>query len=171
MGNSGAVEDSSPFKNEDTGSAKFFLCNFTTGADDQHLSSTGFAASAHGWWEGNSVNCPEYAGVEVRLWGYYCGSAGVGPETCFWRFLTSSENRVRSGGGSGRRATARMTVLIQCFHDALRRFGDPELSGFQVSILFASITRSHLATLVFSLNWVNVIQNGNEEAIVTFRGE
>ena len=64
-----------------------------------------------------------------------------------------------------------MTVLIQCFHDALRRFGDLELSGFQVSILFASITRSHLATLVSSLNWVNVIQDGNEEAIVTFRGE
>ena len=104
---SGTIEGTSPFKSLDTAFTNFFLCSFTTGADNPHLSSTGFATSAHGWWVAHSPSCPTYADVEVRLWGYYCGSAGVGPEFCFWKFLTSDEKRVKSGGGSGRRTTAR----------------------------------------------------------------
>ena len=67
--------------------------------------------------------------------------------------------------------SAVLPALIQCFYDALQRFGKLELSGFQVTIqLFEPMSRSHLGTLVSSLNWFNAIQGGNEKAIITFRG-
>ena len=67
--------------------------------------------------------------------------------------------------------SAVLPALIQCFYDALRRFGRIELSGFQVTgQLFEPMSRSHIGILVSSLNWFNVIQGGNEKAIITFPG-
>jgi len=74
-------------------------CLAYTRGDNAHRSSTGFEASAHGWWD--NVNCSAtLADVTVWLQQYY--SDGV------WRTRgTVGAARVRSGGGSGNRATAR----------------------------------------------------------------
>ncbi len=67
--------------------------------------------------------------------------------------------------------SAVLPALIQCFYDALQRFGKLELTGFQVTIqFFEPMSRSHLGTLVSSLNWFNAIQDSNEKAIITFQG-
>ena len=67
--------------------------------------------------------------------------------------------------------SAVLPALIQCFYDALQRFGKLELSGIQVTIqFFKPMSKSHLGTLVSSLNWFNAIQDGEEKAIITFQG-
>lgn len=75
------------------------VCSATTRGDNVHRSSTGFAASGHGWWV--NVNCSAtQADVTVQLQQYY--SDGV------WRNRGSAgAERVYSGGGSGNRANAR----------------------------------------------------------------
>ncbi len=62
-----------------------------------------------------------------------------------------------------------LPALVQCFSDALSRFGDIELSGIQVS---ASGLETHtgdgLGFLVSILNWFNVDVGARADALVAF---
>lgn len=81
-------------------------CNYTTEGDHPHISSSGNAVSAHGWWTtpGVSWNCPSYADVTVVLRMWVCNSISG---NCWWTTLNTGKKRVLAGGGSGKRATAR----------------------------------------------------------------
>lgn len=83
------------------------VCAAYTRGDNVHRSSTGFAASGHGWWD--NVNCSAtYADVTVQLQQYY--GDGV------WRNQGSAgKARVLSGGGSGQRATGRADCIISSY--------------------------------------------------------
>lgn len=82
-------------------------CRYTTQGDYPHRSSTGFAASAHGWWKDRSPgSCPEYADVEVTLQAHLCFGNPHGRKHCWWDTLDHQEQRIRAEGGSGRRTTA-----------------------------------------------------------------
>ena len=61
---------------------------------------------------------------------------------------------------------------VQCFDDALRRFGAVEMAGLQVtaSHLIPS-TRSCLGDLVGVLNWFNTTQKARADAIIAFDQE
>ena len=86
----------------------WWSCNYETKGDNPHLSSTGFAASAHGWWLDHSDgDCPEYADVEVWLQAKLCYYIDSEPQYCWWDTVDRNEERIRAGGGSGRRTTAR----------------------------------------------------------------
>ena len=83
-------------------------CNYLTAGDNPHLSSSGFAASAHGWWVDLSPGeCPEYADVEVWLQAHLCYYIGSEPQFCWYDTLDHKEKRIRAGGGSGKRTTVR----------------------------------------------------------------
>jgi len=75
------------------------VCVFTTGGDYVHISSTAFEASGHGWWINGDCKT-SYAVVTVQLQEYYSDGS--------WRSKgTVGQATVRSGGGSGNRATGR----------------------------------------------------------------
>ena len=81
-----------------TDEAAAAICTFYTKGDYAHRSSTGFAASAHGWW--TNVNCrTSSAKVTVWLQQYY--SDGV------WRTKATGTGTWAPGGGAGNRTTAR----------------------------------------------------------------
>ena len=62
-----------------------------------------------------------------------------------------------------------LPALIQCFDDALRRFGIIELSAFQVTAHFLDPrTRSSLGDLVSELNWFNTTQKEQADALIAF---
>ena len=62
-----------------------------------------------------------------------------------------------------------LPALIQCFDDALRRFGVVELSGFQVTAHFLDPrTRSYAGDLVSGLNWFNTTQQEKADALIAF---
>ena len=62
-----------------------------------------------------------------------------------------------------------LAPLIQCFSDALRRFGSVELSGFQVTASgLESDAQSCIGYLVSVLNWFNTGMKTKNEAIVAF---
>ena len=61
--------------------------------------------------------------------------------------------------------------LIQCFDDALRRFGDIELSGFQVTADFLDDRAQSLGDLVGMLNWFNTTPKGRADALIAFDEE
>ena len=62
-----------------------------------------------------------------------------------------------------------LPALIQCFDDALRRFGIIELSAFQVTAHFLDPrTRSSLGDLVSELNWFNTTQKEKADALIAF---
>ena len=61
--------------------------------------------------------------------------------------------------------------LIQCFDDALRRFGVVELSGIQVTALFLKPRTPSYGELVGVLNWFNTIPKGRADALITFDQE
>ena len=84
-------------------------CNYETKGDYPHRSSTGFAVSAHGWWLDRSPGeCPEYADVRVTLQARVCEHYGTHTEICSWDTLGEpAVERIRAGGGSGKRTTAR----------------------------------------------------------------
>ena len=65
-----------------------------------------------------------------------------------------------------------LPALVQCFDDALRRFGAVEMGGLQVtaSHLMPS-TRSFLGDLVGVLNWFNTTQKARADAIISFDQE
>ena len=62
-----------------------------------------------------------------------------------------------------------LPALIQCFDDALRRFGVVELSGFQVTASYIEANaQSCLRYLVAVLNWFNTDLKAGADAIVAF---
>ncbi len=65
-----------------------------------------------------------------------------------------------------------LPALIQCFDDALRRFGVVELSGLQVTANFLDTrTQSYVNHLVSGLNWFNTTLKGKAEALIAFDQE
>lgn len=78
------------------------LCRYETIADRPHRS--GQEVSVHGSWKAkNPDDCPLYADVEVQLQAHWCND----PMDCDWVTIADAEKRVLSGGGRGKRATAR----------------------------------------------------------------
>lgn len=75
------------------------VCSFITRGDNVHRSSSAFEASGHGWW--TNINCNSTSAVvTVQLQQYYSDGS--------WRNAgTVGRATVRSGGGSGYRATGR----------------------------------------------------------------
>ncbi len=66
----------------------------------------------------------------------------------------------------------RLPALIQCFHDALRRFGHVDLSAIQITA--TSITPgppSFLTDLISARNWFNTTANARVNATITFDQE
>ena len=62
-----------------------------------------------------------------------------------------------------------LPALIQCFDDALRRFGIVELSGFQVTAHFLDPrTRSYASDLESGLRWFNTALKGKADAFIAF---
>ena len=62
-----------------------------------------------------------------------------------------------------------LPALVQCFDDALRRFGVVELSGLQVTASFLDgEAQSCISYLVSVLNWFNTAADTRAEAIVAF---
>ena len=62
--------------------------------------------------------------------------------------------------------------LVQCFDDALRRFGAVELVGLQLTRRHLEpSTRSCLGNLVSVLNWFNTTQKARADAIIAFDQE
>ena len=62
-----------------------------------------------------------------------------------------------------------LPALVQCFDDALRRFGDVELSGLQATAYgLDPSTRSPADRLVSALNWFNLTPKGKADALIAF---
>ena len=62
--------------------------------------------------------------------------------------------------------------LIQCFDDALRRFGVVELSALQVTANFLDPwTQSYAGDLISGLNWFNTTLKGQADALIAFDQE
>lgn len=65
-----------------------------------------------------------------------------------------------------------LPALIQCFDDALRRFGVVELSGLQATASYLEPSaRSCAPDLVSGLNWFNTTQKAAANALITFDHE
>ena len=63
----------------------------------------------------------------------------------------------------------RLPALIQCFHDAVDRFGDLEISAIQVKAdSIAPSPASCLGDLISSKNWFNTVTKSRVNAIITF---
>jgi hypothetical protein len=77
-------------------------CKYQQVSDDVHFSSTGWAASGHGWWAKSSGTCPSRANVDIELQAVWCDRLG-----CYWKTVASGSKDVYSGGGSANRAAAR----------------------------------------------------------------
>jgi hypothetical protein len=85
-------------KNSASNGSKF-VCFYNVRGDNVHISNSAYEASGHGWWV--NINCPAtLAVVTVQLQEYYSDGS--------WRNKgTLGRSTVRSGGGSGNRATGR----------------------------------------------------------------
>jgi hypothetical protein len=108
-------------------------CKYQQATDNPHLSSGD--TSVHGWWLHYSGTCPAKATVTEYLQAYWCDIYGC-------RFITVSSGKadVYAGGGSGKRATARLacasshTVGWRGFVDVnLDNWSDP--SGYTYSAI------------------------------------
>ena len=65
-----------------------------------------------------------------------------------------------------------LPALVQCFDDALRRFGDVELSALQVSAhSLDPWTNSYPCALISTLNWFNTIPKRRANALIAFDQE
>jgi hypothetical protein len=65
-----------------------------------------------------------------------------------------------------------LPALVQCFDDALSRFGVVELSGLQVTATYLEPgTRSCRGDLVSVLNWFNTTLKARADALITFDHE
>jgi hypothetical protein len=65
-----------------------------------------------------------------------------------------------------------LPALVQCFDDALRRFGAVELSGLQLTASHLEpSTRSCLDDLISGLNWFNTTQKARADAVIAFDQE
>lgn len=117
------------------------------------------------------------AGIDESRIGYVQVGLGVGD-------VERTRVPVSSGPVSGyryaplgvnRRAIEPSVVLmplIQCFEDALRRFGVVEVSAFQVTANYLEPwTQSNAGDLVSGLNWFNTTLKGRTDALITFDQE
>lgn len=99
-------------------------CTYDTRVDNPHKSAG--QVSVHGWWERVSVTgCPSRADVTTVLQAVVCDSWS---ERCWWSQVARDEDRIRPGGGRGKRVTAR----VNCSSDALvgfRGVADVDLPG------------------------------------------
>lgn len=64
-----------------------------------------------------------------------------------------------------------LPALTQCFDDALRRFGDIELSAIQVTANFLAPTPQSCADLIGTLNWFNTAHKLKADAVIAFDQE
>ena len=65
-----------------------------------------------------------------------------------------------------------LPALIQCFDDALRRFGVVELSALQVTANFLDPwTQSYAGDLISGLNWFSTTLKGQADALIAFDQE
>lgn len=87
------------------GSLMWFGCNYTTEGDYPHKS--GRDVSVHGWWKTKDPNCPRYADVEVWLKAWVCLYDGDEKVGCSWETLDQDKERIRQGGGRGKRTSVR----------------------------------------------------------------
>lgn len=100
-------------------------CKYEQAIDDPHISSTApRAASVHGWWLKDSGTCPSKATVAVYLQAYWCDPF----YGCYWRTVSRGRTDVYAGGGSGNRATARLTCS-KSSTVGWRGFVDVDLDG------------------------------------------
>jgi hypothetical protein len=77
-------------------------CSPATGADDPHISSTGWAASGHGWWDKGSCS-GSTAHVTGRLYEWYTNGSSGG-----WVFKAKAgPTQLRPYSSGGGRVTAR----------------------------------------------------------------
>ncbi len=82
-----------------TDESSSILCSFRVEGDYVHVSSSAFEASGHGWWINRDCQAT-HAVVTVQLQQYYSDGS--------WRNVgTVGKATVRSGGGTGNRATGR----------------------------------------------------------------
>jgi hypothetical protein len=87
-------------------------------------------------------------------------SAGNGASRIGW---------VQVGLEMGVEPALALPALIQCFDDALRRFGVVELSGLQVTASYLQAAKESSAWDLFSgLNWFNTAQGARAEALIAF---
>lgn len=76
---------------------------------------------------------------------------------------------VQVGLETGVEVAAALPALIQCFYDALGRFGTVELSGLQVTVSYLRAgTESSARDLVSGLSWFTVAQDTEAEAVIAF---
>ncbi|MFR9806433.1 hypothetical protein ACL02T_29715 [Pseudonocardia sp. RS010] len=103
---------------EEGAASRAALCNFTTNGDYVHVSSGD--ASGHGWWVNGDCDT-EYATVTVTLQEYFADGT--------WHDISEGEATVLSGGGRGKRATARATCEDTSFMASWRTVVDVDLVG------------------------------------------
>jgi hypothetical protein len=80
-------------------------CTYQQANDDPHFSSTAGDVSMHAWWNYAGGTCPATSLVTGGLQGYFCSSMFG----CRWVTVATDNGSYKSGGGSGRRATPRIT--------------------------------------------------------------
>ena len=86
----------------DTSLQPQFGCSPSTGADDPHISSTGWAASGHGWWDKGTCSGAT-AHVTARLYEWYTNGSSGG-----WVFKAKGgPTSLRPNSAGGGRVTAR----------------------------------------------------------------
>ena len=117
------------------------------------------------------------AGIDETRIGYVQVGLGVGDvkrTRVPVPFVPVSRNR-RASLGVNRPAIEPAVVLpalIQCFDDALRRFGVVEVSGLQVTTRFLEPwTQSYAGDLVSGLNWFNTTLKARADALIAFDQE
>lgn len=109
----------------------------------------------------SSSSSPRFAEVWERglLWGMNEAelTAEAGSSRIGW---------VQVGLEVGVEAAMALPALIQCFDDALRRFGVVELSGLQVTAGFLPRARPCAGNLVSGLNWFQVAHGPKANAVI-----
>ena len=85
-------------------------CTYQQANDDPHFSSTAGDVSMHAWWNFAGGVCPNSAKVTGGLQAYFCSSFG-----CGWVTVATNSGTYLPGGGSGRRATPRLTCASNAF--------------------------------------------------------
>lgn len=94
-----------PTANLVSGSISAGGCTYQQANDDPHFSSTAGDVSMHAWWIYAGGVCPSKSTVTGGLQAYFCSSLFG----CNWVTVTTDVGSYLPGGGSGRRATPRIT--------------------------------------------------------------
>lgn len=94
-----------PTTNLVSGSISAGGCIYQQANDDPHFSSTAGDVSMHAWWIFAGGVCPSKSTVTGGLQAYFC-SSWFG---CSWVIVATDSGSYLPGGGSGRRATPRLT--------------------------------------------------------------